>query len=226
MADEADRHLMRLVKLRLEGKQGEHQVAGIADLQYTLLPPRPYRRADIVHGANAGLTQLELDAQGEIRRIDANEHIGLALDQAGNQAAATRQQLGQPTQYFDQAHDRQALHGEIADQPLGLHARAAHADELDVWVLDLERLHQACTENVAGCLAGNQRDTQYLSHGSASNAAAGRQDRIAENRHFGELGSHFFQLDQRFFDGEALAIDDLVGTAQRLHRLGTEATTA
>jgi hypothetical protein len=55
MADEAHRHLMLGIELRLEGEQGEHQVAGVANLEYTLLTPGPHRGADVVDGLEAGL---------------------------------------------------------------------------------------------------------------------------------------------------------------------------
>ena len=65
VADEAHRHLVLGVELCLEREQGQHQIAGIADLEHALLPPGPHRGADIVNGLDAGLTQLEFDTKVE-----------------------------------------------------------------------------------------------------------------------------------------------------------------
>ena len=54
MTNEAHRHLMLVVELRLEREQGQHQVAGFANLQHALLPPGPDRGTDVVHGLDAG----------------------------------------------------------------------------------------------------------------------------------------------------------------------------
>ena len=79
---------MILVELRLEREQGQHQVAGLANLQHALLPPGPHGRADVMHGLDASLTQLELESQVEIRRINADKHIGFGRDQGVDQPLA------------------------------------------------------------------------------------------------------------------------------------------
>ena len=165
MTDEMHRNLMFGVETRLEGEQREHQVAGIANLEHPLLPPGPHRRADVVHGTNPGTTQPELQAEVEVRRIDADHDVRALLDQRGDQASTTRQQLGQAPQHLDQTHHRQALHGEIGIQPFGDHPRPADADELDLRVPNLECLHQTGAENVPGRFAGDQGDAQWPAHG-------------------------------------------------------------
>ncbi|MNF31712.1 hypothetical protein D3C84_124800 [compost metagenome] len=160
MTDETHRHLMGVVELRLERKQGQHQVAGVTNLQHAFLPPGPDGGTDVVHGLDPGTAQFEFEAQVEIRRIDADEQVRFGVDQGLEQASASRQQLRQAAEHFDQAHHRQALHGEIGTQALGLHERAADTDELDLWMTGLQGLHQAGTENVAGGFACHQRDAQ------------------------------------------------------------------
>ena len=117
-----------------------------------------------MHGLDAGLAQLELEGQIEIRGIDTDEHVRLGRDQLPYQTLAPRQQLAQAPQHLDQAHHSQTLHGEGGDQALGLHARTADADEFDLRMLLLERLHQAGAEDIAGGLAGHQRHAEGATH--------------------------------------------------------------
>ncbi len=158
------RHLVFGVETRLEGKQSEHQVAGIADLEHPLLSPGPHRRADVVHGTNPGAAQLEFQAEIEIRRVDTDHHVRALLDQRRDQAPATGQQFGQAPEHLDQAHHRQTLHREVGVQPLGDHPRPADADELDLRLADLERLHETGAENVPRRFAGDQGDAQWPAH--------------------------------------------------------------
>ncbi|MNZ87288.1 hypothetical protein D3C78_1061400 [compost metagenome] len=164
VADETHRYGVLFVEACFEGEQSQHQIAGIANLQHAFLPPGPDRRADVMHGADAGATQLQLDAKIEVRRIDTDEHIGTRVDQGTDQFLAPTQQLRQTAENLDQPHHRQALHGEIGIEPFRLHPRAANADEADVGVPRLERLHQAGTEDVPGRLAGDQGNTERRSH--------------------------------------------------------------
>ncbi|MNR15779.1 hypothetical protein D3C85_1323350 [compost metagenome] len=110
-----------------------------------------------MHSLDTHAAQLQFDVEGKIRCIDTDEDIRLALDQGLHQQLATLEQLTQAPQHFDQAHHRQALHGEIGGQSLGLHERTTDADELDVRVTLLEGAHQACAKNVAAGLSGDQR---------------------------------------------------------------------
>jgi len=117
-----------------------------------------------VHGADPGLAQLQLDAEVEVRGVDADEHVRLFVDQGADQPAAALEQFRQATEHLDQAHHRQALHGEIAVETLGLHARPTDADELCIGMAGLDGLHQAGAEDVAGRLAGDQGDLQGTGH--------------------------------------------------------------
>ena len=116
-----------------------------------------------MHGLDPGLTQLEFDIEVEIRGIDADEHIRFFGDEIADQLLAPGQQLTQTAQHFHQAHDRQAFHGEVGNETLGLHQRPADANELYRRVLNLERAHETRAQNVTGSLTRHQRNTQ-ISH--------------------------------------------------------------
>ena len=113
-----------------------------------------------MHGADAGAAQLQLQPEVEVRRVDADEDVGAREYQVADQVLAPAQQLAQAAEDLDQAHDRQALHGEFGNQALGLHARTAHADELDLGVAFAQRLHQAGAKDVPRGLARHQGDAQ------------------------------------------------------------------
>ena len=164
MADEAHRHLMLVVKPGFEGEQRQHQIAGLADLQHSLLPPCPDRRADVVDRLDPGSTQLELEPQIEIRGVDADEYIWPLRDQSAHQALAARKELRQSAKHFDEPHHRQPFQRKVGLQPFSLHARTTYADELDIGMLRLQRLHQARAENVTRGFPGNQRDPERSAH--------------------------------------------------------------
>ncbi len=117
-----------------------------------------------MHCPDPGSTQLELEPQVEVRGINADEHIGPLLDQRIHQALTARQQLRQTAEHFDQAHHGQSLQREIGLQPFGLHAWTTDANELDIGVLRLQRLHQARAENVTRGFPGNQGNPERPAH--------------------------------------------------------------
>ncbi|MNH10960.1 hypothetical protein D3C79_704520 [compost metagenome] len=55
MADEPYRHALLFIEACFEWQQRQHQIATFTNLQHTLLPPCPDRRADVVHGLDTGL---------------------------------------------------------------------------------------------------------------------------------------------------------------------------
>jgi hypothetical protein len=77
VADIGRRNPVALVEGGLEGEQAEHQVGRPADLADPLAAPGPNRGADVVHRADARPAQLDLQPQVEVRRIDADEQVGL-----------------------------------------------------------------------------------------------------------------------------------------------------
>ncbi|MNV53861.1 hypothetical protein D3C71_1460230 [compost metagenome] len=113
-----------------------------------------------MHRLDPGLTQFQFDIEGEVRRIDANEHIGLFGDQRLDQLFAPGQEFTQPPQNLHQPHDRQALHGKVGHQAFGLHQRATDPDELDRRMLSLECAHQSGAQNIAGGFTRHQRNPQ------------------------------------------------------------------
>ena len=73
MADERHRHAGGLVDRRLERKQRQHPVDAAADLRDALAAPRPHRRAHEMDRAHAAALELALEAEVEVRRVDADE---------------------------------------------------------------------------------------------------------------------------------------------------------
>ena len=74
-----------------------------------------------MHGADAALLEPLLDAEIEIGRIDADEHVRLPRQQALAQLAPQPQQPRQVAQHFGQAH-----HREFAGVVPRIQARGAH----------------------------------------------------------------------------------------------------
>src|SRR5690606_7929787 len=111
-----------------------------------------------------GTAQLEFQAQVEVGRIDADEHVRLRRNEVTSELTAATEQFEQPAEHFDQPHDCQTLHGEVGFQPLGLHARATDADELGIRIALLDGLHQARAEDVTGRLTGDQCDAKGSGH--------------------------------------------------------------
>ena len=143
MANETHGHTVLFVEFGFERQQREHQVAAFTDFQHTLLPPRPHGRADVMHGLDPGTAQLKFDVEGEVRRIDSDEHIRLFGNQGLNQFFTALEQLAQTAEHFNQPHHRETLHREVRAHALCLHQRTAHTDKFDFRVLGPERPHQA-----------------------------------------------------------------------------------
>ena len=101
MADVGDRYAFLAVDLFLERKQYQHVRNRLADLVDALIAPRPDRRTDEVHRGRAGLAQLMLQAQVEIRRVDANEHGRRLSQPAPLDVAIGGQQAGQALERVD-----------------------------------------------------------------------------------------------------------------------------
>lgn len=53
-----------------------------------------------MHGLDPGLTQLEFDVEGEVGGIDADEYVGLFVDQRPDQLLAPLQQLAQAPEHL------------------------------------------------------------------------------------------------------------------------------
>ena len=117
-----------------------------------------------VHRLDSSAAQLELQAQIEIRRIDANEHVRLCGDQITSELTATAKQFEQAAEHLDQAHDSQPLHREIGFQALGFHPRTTDTNEFGIRIALLDGLHQTGAKNVTGRFTGDQCDAKGSVH--------------------------------------------------------------
>jgi hypothetical protein len=114
----------------LHREQAQHAVGAAADFLRALFAPRPDRRADVVHGAQAGLLQALLHAEIEIRRVDADDYRGLHLEQFRPiSALAQSQQSRQMADHLAETEQRQFVDVVPGFETLCLHAGAADADE-------------------------------------------------------------------------------------------------
>jgi hypothetical protein len=132
-----------------------------------------------VHGAHAALLQPALDAQVEVGRVDADEHVRLPFQRTLAERRAQLQQARQVAQHFGQAHHRQ-LAGIVPGLAAGAaHGVAADAGEFGIREARLQFAHQARTEQVAGGFTGHQRDPQraLAEHPLRRNAAGHRGQR-------------------------------------------------
>src|SRR5690606_24267072 len=145
---------------RLHWKQAEHTVGAAADLGGALLAPGPDRRADVMNGGDAGVLQMVFQAKVEVWRIDADEHVGLPLEQATTQVAAKAQQSRQMAQRFGQARDGECTAVVRADRTGIAHASAANAAEFGGGKALAERFDQSRTQAIARGFAGDQREAR------------------------------------------------------------------
>ena len=170
MADVGDRYAFLAVDLFLERKQYQHVRNRLADLVDALIAPRPDRRTDEVHRGRAGLAQLMLQAQVEIRRVDANEH-GRRLGQpAPLDVAIGGQQAGQALERVDVAEHGQGMHGMPGIEVAGLHLRPADAFATHRRVAGLQAGDDATGQQVARGLARHHADA--LAHCASPNCPA------------------------------------------------------
>ena len=111
-----------------------------------------------MHGRNADIAQALLHPQGEIRRIDADEHVRLLLLEVINQFPTNPQQLAQASEHLNQPHDRQPLHRYARLHAFSQHTRATDTDKTGVGEALFQRRDEAGTQGIARRLAGNQRN--------------------------------------------------------------------
>src|SRR5690606_16948275 len=131
------------------------------DLVDATLPPGPYRRTDVVRGADAALAQPQLQPQIEIGCVDADHQIRSPVQEVGAQRAAHSQQLRQALERLDKSHHGETLDIEKAGEVFLRHQRSANAAELEgPTAVRAQRTHQVGAENIAGCFADDNADTQ------------------------------------------------------------------
>ena len=162
-------------QLGLEREDAQHMVGCAADLLDALGAPGPDGRADEMHGLDARSAQIHFQAQVEVGRIDADEHVGLALQQARTQALADQDDVGQAAQQLKAV----AVHGQLFAGPPGVkaalrHLGAANAAAGQARPQVLQAIEQQAREQIARGLARHHRDAGgVVWHGalSAGNAA-------------------------------------------------------
>ncbi len=113
-----------------------------------------------MHGAHAALLQPAFDAQVEVGRVDADEHVRLPFQRTLAERGTQLEQAWQMAQYFGQAHHRQ-LAGIVPGQAAGAaHGIATDAGEFGIWKACLQFAHQARTQQITRGLTGHQCDPQ------------------------------------------------------------------
>ena len=123
-----------------------------------------------MHGAHAALLQGALEAEVEVRGIDADEDVGLPGQQALAQARAQAQQPRQVAQHFRQPHHRQFAAVVPGLEAGGAHARTTDAGELRVRKAFAQGRHQPGAEQVARGLAGDEGDARRARAGHRASA--------------------------------------------------------
>ncbi len=77
VTDKAARHVEFIVKRFFERQEGQHQIRRSAYFENAFLSPRPDGRTDVMNGFDPLLFQIPFEGNIEIRRINADENIGL-----------------------------------------------------------------------------------------------------------------------------------------------------
>ena len=159
MADEGAGQPFPLEIGRLERQESQQVVQEGRDLARPARPPRPDRRRHVMDEGDAGALQALGDAEAEVGRVDGHHNVGPPAPDLLRRLLQPPDQVGQPGQKLGDPHQRQLVKREQAFQPLGDHAVAADPGEADRPVgLPLHGRHQARAEQIAGRLAGDQKD--------------------------------------------------------------------
>ena len=125
-----------------------------------------------MHGAHPAALELSLQAEVEVRRINADERIGLPLQQAPAQARAQREQARQVREHLAQSHHREF--GSIVPgvQARVAHRRPAHAGEQRTRKTPGKLADQPRAQLVPRRLAGDQRETRRTGLGLGHRSSA------------------------------------------------------
>src|SRR3546814_12957373 len=107
VADETSVDAVTGLDLRLHREQAQHAVGAAPDLRRPRFAPGPDRRTHVVHGAHAATLEPALQAEVEIRRIDADEHVRLPVQDLLAQLAAQATQSRPVGEYLGQSHPPQ-----------------------------------------------------------------------------------------------------------------------
>jgi hypothetical protein len=107
---------------------------------------------------DAGFLQLALQAEVEVRGVDADEDIGALRQQRLGHAAPDPHDLAVMPERLGVAAHRELVHRIVRLEAERLHARPADAGEEDRVAARLQLRHQRRGELVAGGLAGDHSD--------------------------------------------------------------------
>ncbi len=154
----SDRNAFLAVNLFLEREQHKHVRYRLADLVDALVAPGPDRRPHEMDGRRAGLAQLMLQAQVEIRRVDPDEDFGRLRQPAPLDVPIGTEQAGQALERVHVAEYRQGVHGMPRVETTGLHLRPAYAFAADVAIARLQTGNDATGQQIARGLAGHHAD--------------------------------------------------------------------
>ena len=117
-----------------------------------------------MHGAHAARLEPALEAEVEVGRVDADEDVGLPVQDPAAQAAAQAQQAGQVGQHFGQSHDRKLAGVMPGVHSGGAHRVAADAREFRVGEAFAQAFDEVGAQQVTGGLAGDQREARPCRH--------------------------------------------------------------
>ncbi len=109
-------------------------------------------------------TQLFFERQIEVRRVDADEHLGPRCDHAVAQRATKTQQPRQMPQHFDVAAHRQLAYVMPGIEAGADHAVAADADAVHFWRSLQDFGNDGRCEQIAGRFARDERDRAFARH--------------------------------------------------------------
>ena len=155
----------------LEREDAQHMIRAAADFFDSVRTPGPDGRAHEMHGFDAGSAQIGLQAQVEIGRIHADEHVGAVVEQALAQLLADAKQLTQPAQHVHAvAVYRQFVAGPPGSKAAARHLRPANAAGLQPRPMRLHAVDQQARQQVARRLARHHRDAGGICHRPALSA--------------------------------------------------------
>ena len=145
----------------LERQQAEQPVPQSVIVPHAVLAPCPDLWGDVMHALHAEWLDRLQQAQREAGTVDRHHHVGPARCDVGDRLVQPAAQMMQTRQHFQQAHQGEVLDREQAGEPLRSHLLAADAGEREVGPARTERRHQASTQHIAACLAGEQIDQRH-----------------------------------------------------------------
>ena len=160
MADVRDGDARSLVERWFERKEREHPVDAMPDGGEPLPAPRPHRRAHEMNGAHPRPLEASLEAEVEIRGVDADEYRHAGADQPARDVAAQRKERRKVRNDFGETPHGKSLDGRQDLATRGLHFRPGDARKVHVGAAPPHGLDQGSAERIPGSFTGNDADGQ------------------------------------------------------------------